>query len=262
MNSKAFLHFLKFFVFYSFSFILILGYLFLIAWTFCYSLYVCYLLTAALIASVIIFCVNRSKRQSVKFLLLGIVLFMLLSPFNIKQYNRHAEALHQRVSNKQELNTKERLGIYGCLIMVTVFDIVPFPEFAKQNFYLFFPVEDKQRVFYSNSILNSPSITREVKRKTTGSVSWNRWSSIFDPDFRFALAFQNCRINTVRKNGYREVIVSTNFHYRKDMFSVHANHVLHGIFAFRVDEGLFWYLQEKGWLHPYTANWIAKLEDE
>jgi len=261
MNSKAFLHFLKFFVFYSFSFILILGYLFLIAWTFCYSLYVCYLLTAALIASVIIFCVNRSKRQSVKFLLLGIVLFMLLSPFNIKQYNRHAESFQNRISNNEELTTKERLGIYGCLIMVTAFDMLPFPEVATENFYLFFPVKGERRIFHSNSILNSPSIMREVKRKTTGNVQWNRWTSVFDTDFRYALAFQNCTISTERKKDYREVTVSTLFQYRKDHYTFHAHNILRGIFAFRIDEGLFWYLQEKGWLHPYTAIWKAELKD-
>jgi len=261
MKSKAFFHFLQFFLFYSFSSMLLLVYIFLIVWTYCYSLYVSYLLTAAFVASIIIFCVNQSKRQSVKFLLLGIVLFMLLSPFNIKQYNRHAEILQQRVSHQEELTTKQRLGIYGCLIMVTVFDLIPFPEAGIENFYLFFPSEGKQRVFHSNAILNSPSITREVKRKSTGYVKWDRWASIFNPDFRYALAFQNCRISTERRIGYREVTLTTDFQYRKDHFSFHANNILHGIFAFRIDEGLFWYLQEKGWLHPYTAIWKAKLED-
>ena len=261
MKSKSFLHLLKFFLFYSFSFLLVLSYIFFIAWTYCYGLYVCYLLSAAFVASIIIFRVNRSKRQSVKFLLLGVVLFMLLSPFNIKQYNRHAESLQKRVSNREELNTRERLGIYGCLIMVTLFDIIPFPEFGIENFYMFFPAKNKERVFYSNSILNSPSIMREVKRKTTGSVTWNRWTSIFDADFRYALAFQNCSISTERKKGYREVTLSTDFHYRKEHFTYHASNMLHGLFAFRIDEGLFWYLQEKGWLHPYTAVWKAKLED-
>lgn len=261
MKSKVFFHFLKFFLFYTFSFILVLAYIFLIGWTYCYSLYVSYLLTAAFVASIIIFCVNRSKRQSVKFLLLGIVLFMLLSPFNIKQYNRHAESFQKRVSNNEELNTEERLGIYGCLIMVTLFDMVPFPEAGTQNFYLFFPSVAKERVFYSNSILNAPSIRREVKKETKGYVKWDRWASIFDADFRYALAFQNCRINTEQKKGYREVTVSTDFQYRKDHFTFHANNILRGIFAFRIDEGLFWYLQEKGWLHPYTAVWKAELKD-
>jgi len=261
MKSKAFFHLLKFFIFYSFSLILLMAYLFLIAWTYCYSLYVFYLLTAALVASIIIFCVNRSKRQSVKFLLLGLVLFILLSPFNIRQYNRRAANLQERVSKHGDLNTRERLGIYGCLVMVTVFNLVPFPEVGTENFYLFFPVKNQQRVFHSNSILNSPSIMREVKRKTTGTVRWNRWTSIFDADFRYALAFQNCNITTERKIGYREVIVTTDFQYRKDHFTYHANNVLHGLFSFRIDEGLFWYLQEIGWLHPYKAIWKAKLED-
>jgi len=261
MKSRNLAHYLKIFFYYFCSSLLILIYVFLIAWTYCYSLYVSYLLGAAFVASIIIFTVNKSKRQSIKFLLLGAVLFMLLLPFNLRQYNRRAEALQSRINNKGELTTKEKLGVYGCLIMVTVFDIIPFPEVGIENFYLFFPIKEKQRTFHSNAFLNSPSIMREVKRKTLGYVAWNKWITVFSKDFRYSVAFDPCLIQTVNKKGYREVTLTTAFQYRKDYVTIHANGFMRGWFAFRIDEGLFWYLQEEGWLHPYTAIWIAKLED-
>jgi hypothetical protein len=261
MKSKTLLCVLKCFFFYSFYFVLVLTYIFLIAWTFCYSLYVCYLLTAALGASIIIFYVNNSKRQSVKFLILGLVFFFVLSPLNIKQYNSRAATFQDRVNRNEELNKKERLGLYGCLMIVTFFNIISFRELGTQNFYLFFPVKNQQRVFYSNSILNSPSIMREVKKKSNGHIQWNKFTSVFDPDFRYALAFKNSSIATEITNGYREVVITRNFSYRKNHFTYHAGNIFRGLFSFRIDEGLFWYLQQKGWLHPYKAIWIAKLRD-
>jgi hypothetical protein len=261
MNSKALLSQFKIFLFYLCTVFLIVNYLFLIVWTYCYSLYVGYLLSAAFIAAILIYIVNGSKRQSVKFLLLGAVLFLLLFPFNLKQYNRKAASFQERINNYGELNTRERLGIYGCLMMVTAFDQIPFPEVGKQNFYLFFPDKDSTRVFHSNSILNSPSIMREVKRKTTGLVTWNKWTTVFNPDFRYAVAFDPCNINTEQKTGYKLVTLTRRFEYRRNHVTIHAHSFIRGWFAFRIDEGLFWYLQQKGWLHPYTAIWKAKLKD-
>lgn len=261
MKSNLFLHRLKIALYYFLSIFLIIIYSFLIAWTYCYSLYVGYLLAAAFVASIIIFTINKSKKQSIKFLLLGGLLFVILLPLNLRQYNNHAETLQKRINNNQELNTKERLGIYGCLIMVTVFDIIPFPEVATENFYLFFPDQDHKRVFHSQTFLTSPSVLREVKRKTLGYVTWNKWSSVFDPDFRYALAFDPCLINTVTVDNHLLVTLTKEFAYRSNHTTIHANGFMRGWFAFRIDEGLFYYLQEKGWLHPYTAIWKAEIVD-
>lgn len=259
MNSKLFFQSLKLVLLYLFSAFIVIIYLFLVIWTYCYSLYVGYLLITALVASLILYFLNRNKRQAMKFLLLGLLLFCLLSPFNIKQYNRRAEVLQTRISNKGDLTTKEKIAIYGCLMMVTVFDFMLFPEAGKENFFLFFPDEDNQRVFISNSILQSPSIQKAIKTKQKGDVTWNRWNYVFNKDLRYALAFDPCTIYTVDKLGYKEVVLTTDFGYRKDHVTVHASSFLRGIFTFRIDEGLFYYLQQKGWLHPYRAIWKARI---
>jgi hypothetical protein len=259
MKSQTLFHYLKLFLLYFSSAILLFVYLFLIIWTYCYSLFVCYLLAAAFSACVIIYCLHHSKRQAVKFLLLGLFLFCVLSPFNLKQYNRHAEDLQHRINQKGELNFKEKLGIYGCLLMITVFDVVPFPEAAVENFYLLFPAQGGQRIFYKQSILQSPSIQRAIKLKQKGYISWNRWNFIFNKDFRYAMAFDPCTVTTVDKKEFKEVMITTDFGYRENFVTTHANSFLRGMFTFRVDEGLFWYLQQKGWLHPYKAVWVARL---
>ena len=261
MNSKSLLYHLKYIFLHTLAFLLLLSYVFLITWTYCYSLFVFYLLISAFLACIIIFCVNKSKRQAIKFLLLGFFLFLILSPFNLKQYNRHAEALQKRIENRGELNTKEMLGVYGCLVMMTVFDMIPFPEVGVENFYLFFPVDGTQRFFHDNSILKSPSINRAIQSNEKGYIAWNKWNYVFNRDFRYSLAFDPCTVRTIKKEGHKVVILTTDFHYRENYVTIHANTFLRGYFAFRVDEGLFFYLQKKGWLHPYTAVWKAEVNN-
>jgi len=260
MKPKSFTHYLKFFLLWLFSVILVFIYLFLIVWTFCYTLFVCYLLVAAFSACLIIYLLHNSKRQAVKFLLLGLFLFCVLSPFNLKQYNRRAESLQNRINHKAELNTKEKLGIYGCLLMMTAFQAIPFPEAATENFYLLFPSANGQRVFYNQSILKSPSIQQAVKTKETGYIIWNRWDLRNNKDFRYAMAFYPCTVTSREKKEGTEVMLSTDFGYRQNHVTTHAASFLRGMFTFRVDEGLFWYLQREGWLHPYKAVWIARIK--
>jgi energy-coupling factor transporter transmembrane protein EcfT len=258
MKSTSLQHYLKLFFLGSFSIILVLVYVFLIIWTYCYTLFVCYLLVAAFSACLIIFLLQKSKRQAVKFLLLGLFFFCVLSPFNLRQYNRRAEDLQNKINHKGELSTKEKLGVYGCLLMITVFDIIPFPEAAIQNYYLLFPAKDGQRIFHDQSILKSPSIQRAVKINKKGHIEWNRWNFIHNRDFRYAIAFDPCTVATIEKKDYKEVILTTDFGYRENFVTTHASNFLRGLFTFRVDEGLFFYLQQKGWLHPYKAIWIAR----
>lgn len=260
MKLQELLKYMKAFFQYFFAVLLVVTYVFLMVWSYCYTLFVCYVLTAAFIASIVIYFSHRSKRQSVNFLLLGLFLFFILSPFNLKQYNRRAESLQYRIEHKGELNTREKLGIYGCLIMITVIDIIPFPEFGIQNFYLLFPTSKKERIFHDSSFLESPSIMKAVKEKSTDQIAWRRWDLVYNKDFRYSIAFDPCKINVFDKSGYKEVHLTTDFGYRERVVTIHASHVLGGIFTFRVDEGLFWYLQQEGWLHPYRAIWIAKLK--
>jgi len=258
MKSEQFFKKLKLLLLYFFSIIIVATYLFLILWTYCYSLYVNYLLITSLLASLVLYYMNHSKRQAMKFILLGLIMFCLLSPFNIKQYNRKAEALQNKISHNGDLTTREKMGVYGCLIMVTVFDFVLFPEAAKENFCLFFPNDQKQKVFFSNSFLESPSIQKAIQTQQKGYVVWNRWNFRLD-EVRYALAFNPCKIYTAERQGYREVVLTTEFGYRENHVTIHATNFLRGIFTFRVDEGLFYYLQERGWLHPYKAIWKARM---
>lgn len=259
MKYKSVLDNLKLILLYFVSIVLIIAYVFLIIWTYCYSLYVCYLLIAAFAACTIIYWLHDSKRQAMKFLLLGLGLFALLSPFNIRQFNSHSEALQVRVNAKKELTTKEKLGVYGCVMMITVFDFIPFNEASTENFYLFFPNKEKRRFFNSNAILNSPSILKAVKTNEKGYIGWNKWNYVFNKDFRYAIAFDPCTVTSTIKDGYKEVTLTTYFSYRKNYTTIHATSFLRGMFNFRVDEGLFWYLQDRGWLHPYQAVWTARI---
>ena len=228
-------------------------------WSYCYSLYVSSVLIIAFLSSIVIYLLKRNKASAMKFLLLGFFIFVVSIPFNLRQYNLRGEELQKRVNNSIELTTREKLGVYGCIIMIMSFDAIPFPEASEENFYLLFPVDGKKRTFYSNSMLNSPSIMRAIKTGQKGQIGWNKWDFVLNKGFRYIVAFDPCTIETVTKNSRTDVTLSTYFSYRKNYPTVHATNILHGWFTFRVEEGLFWYLQEKGWLHPYTAIWKANL---
>jgi energy-coupling factor transporter transmembrane protein EcfT len=235
-------------------------YLFLLVWTFCYSLHIFYVLLFFLIASVVAFFRKKNRRFISITLCSGLTLFLLSTPYNLTQYNEHAKAFQERVNRNESLTFKEKTAIYGTLLIIIVGDIVPFPEACIQNFYLLFPKSSKTRVFYDDDFLSAPDIKAMLHLKGKNHVAWNKWGERFNGNFRFAAAFDPCTLEITDEGTYKKAVLSTYFHYRKNYTTENANHILYGLFAFRIDEGLFWYLAKEGWLHPYNSIWIAKYD--
>jgi len=193
-------------------------------------------------------------------LLAGLALFVISSPYSLRQYNKNAEAFQVQINDGYHLHFKEKCAIYGTLLIITVADIVPFPEASIQNFYLLFPKKSGTRIFYDNDYLRAPDVQAMMHKKGKNSVEWNKWGERFNGNFRFAAAFDPCTLEITDEGNQKKATLVTYFHYRKNYTTHNANHILNGLFAFRIDEGLFWYLQHEGWLHPYNSVWIARFD--
>ena len=235
-------------------------FLFLTLWTFCYSLHVFYFFIITLILASIAFFKGKSRRFVTITLLAGLAIFAFSTPYNLRQYNRNAAAFQAQINSGYHLRFKEKCAIYGTLLIITVGDIIPFPEASIQNFYLLFPKKSKTRIFYDDDYLSAPDIQAMLNRKGKNEVAWNKWGERFNGNFRFAAAFDPSTLEITDEGDQKKATLVTYFHYRKNYTTHNANHFLYGLFAFRIDEGLFWYLQHEGWLHPYTSVWIAKFK--
>lgn len=233
---------------------------FFLIWTFCYSLTVFYLFLLTLIIAIVAFFKKKNRKFITITLFVGLSIFILSTPYNLKQYNRHAEAFQYQINSGYHLNFKEKCAIYGTLLIITVGDIVPFPEASIQNFYILFPKKSKTRIFYDGDYLTAPDVQKLLHTKGKQQVAWNKWGERFNRNFRFAAAFDPCTLEITDEGNQKKATLVTYFHYRKNYTTHNANHYLYGMFAFRIDEGLFWYLQHEGWLHPYTSVWIAKFD--
>ncbi|MFC3562553.1 hypothetical protein [Pedobacter jamesrossensis] len=253
---KKLLRFLKTILFLAICII----FLFFLLWTFCYSLHIFYVLALTLVLAIVAFFLQKNRRFITILLCSGFLIFLLSTPYNLKQYNRHAEAFQAQINKGYHLRFKEKAAIYGTLLIITVGDIIPFPEASIQNFYLLFPKESKTRIFYDGDYLSAPDIQAVINKKGKHQVEWNKWGERFNGNFRFAAAFDPCTLEIVDDGNQKKATLITYFHYRKNYTTFNANHVLGGLFAFRIDEGLFWYLQHEGWLHPYNSVWIAKFD--
>lgn len=260
MKPKTFIEKLGYFLRTLLFIIICTIFIFLFLWTFCYSLHAFYLFLVTLIFATISFFRKKNRKFITITLLLGIILFIIFTPYNLKQYNKNAAAFQDKINQGYHLQFKEKCAIYGTLLIITVGDIIPFPEASIQNFYLLFPKENKTRIFYSDDFLQAPDIKKMMHLKGKNSVAWDKWGERFNGNFRFAAAFDPCTLEITEEGNHKKAVLITNFNYRKNYTTLNANHILGGMFAFRIDEGLFWYLQHEGWLHPYNAVWIARFD--
>ncbi|MBC6111381.1 hypothetical protein ACFOG5_22575 [Pedobacter fastidiosus] len=260
MTLKSFAQKLKSFLKAFLFTILCIVYLFLTIWTFCYSLNIFYVFIIVLAIGLILYFRRKKRRDLSAILVVGLIIFLIATPYNLTQYNNNAAGFQARVNRGKSLTFKEKCGIYGNVLMIIVLDYIPLREASVMNFYMLFPKENKTRVFYSNAYLRAHDIQPLLNKKGKNTVAWNKWNERLNGNFRFAAAFDPCTIEITDEGTYKKAVLITPFQYRKNYTTKNAVHAMHGLFEFHINEGLFWYLQHKGWLHPYTAVWIAKFD--
>lgn len=134
-----------------------------------------------------------------------------------------------------------------------------YPEVAKESMLMMFKDSDGMREFEGDFFLKSQKIQSALKypfNTPKKEVMWNAEDyGLFKPESRYALALNPCVVYPPLKNGYSteyKISVKASYPYSSEIYLIKNEFV-----QLQVQEGLFHYLQQEGWLHPYKAIWKA-----
>ena len=217
---------------------------------------------------------NRFKAIKVLKFAVSFVLIpatLALSPFMIGEVDQQVEALSRK--NRYDLSAfdlRDRVGIYGLNVMMGVVGYPLYPEASRETLLMMLdPGPSARRVFNSGFGLGSRKLREKLaefaanlQSDTASSrsygpvrIEWNKSDyRLTEPESRYALAL-NQTVFTARaeRRGERWLI-----DVRHEMEVKYPDSVMVTLITrprLRVEEGLFWVLQNCGWLHPYTAEW-------
>ena len=185
------------------------------------------------------------------------VFTLVLFPQSLNRYNQKTDEYMGKIESGQELNFKEKASIYGLNFFMSVFAFPIYPEVAKESFYLMFKTDDGTRVFEDDFFMESQKVRDAIKNKTS-RVSWSGSEYILgNKESRYALALNPCNLVIKEFEGFSEITVEVQVAYPEKSRAV----LLKVPFEIAVEEGLFHYLQEEKWLHPYKAIWKTTVEN-
>ena len=212
----------------------------------------------------------RVLKFAVSFVLVPAVL--ALAPLMMQEVDQKVEQLSGKPRNDMSAFTlRDRLGIYGLNIVMGVVAYPLYPEAATETLLMMFePGPLARRVFHSDFALGSYKVRASLRDfaarlqqdDTTStrdygpvSIEWNRSDyRLTEPEARYALALNQTRLTArAERRGERWLIDVRDEMEVKYPQSIYVTLV--GRPKLRVEEGLFWVLQNCGWLHPYIAEY-------
>lgn len=166
--------------------------------------------------------------------------------------------------------TRDKMGIFGLHVVMGLVAIPLYPEAAKETLLMILPrPENGTRVFKSDFPLASENVRKyliqfnrllqtETTRDTvtkTYRIAWLPSQYVLGAqETRFALALNpvSAALTATRSGDSWKVAVRLRVECR---FPKNSSVMLLTDPELRIEEGLFWVLQQSGWLHPYTAEW-------
>lgn len=191
---------------------------------------------------------------------------------------REFQGALQHLRNKKEqagpssFSTRDKLGVYGLNVIMALGGFVAgFPEVAQETLSLCLQ-GPSTRTWHSDFAMRSPKVRAKIRQLIefadnqgsveqpltlpTASIAWRSYSMSSD-SARVALALNSPLVlgGTAHREGAHwrlELVGRARAEYPRrsllPLFSLEGERV-------ELDEGLFWVLQENGWLHPYMAEW-------
>jgi hypothetical protein len=208
----------------------------------------------------------RVLKLGVSFMLIPATL--ALTPMMIGEVNgRVAELAGRDRANPKAYSLVDKAGIYGLNIVMAGVAAPLYPEAARATFLLCFPPENKERVRVYHSEFGFGSARLRgvlrgfVQGLATDTASFYKrieWSPedyrLTNPEARYALALNQSefRARAKREGGRWRIDIThvTGIAYPKDALVPLITRP-----KLSMEEGLFWVLQQCGWLHPYNAEW-------
>ena len=222
-----------------------------VIWNITFQFYISIVLVILMGLGILLWRKYSKTRYIFMAILLGLVLYLSFLPITLSQLKNTQRNYISRVCKGKHLNTIEKFNIYGLNVLASTVAYTIFPEVAKEAFLMIFKDTDEIRKFESDFFLDSNKIQIAVKSgKKTGKVRWYK-KDYSNSEARVSLALNICNYK-ILNNGKVQVWVDVNYPKRNEV--VVGNNFL----KVTVDEGLFRYLVDEGWLHRYTAIWTSK----
>ena len=182
---------------------------------------------------------------------LAVLLLLALSFAGLQRLNH----LSARPVELSEFSWFNKVEIYTAYVLMNVLGAPLYPEIAKEASLMLLPSSEGQEMtFESDFFLESRFIQNALDNYSEPvRLAWPPNSyGLGNAETRIALALNTGTLHV--EDGKAKVSVPCTWP-KQSLVNVG----LPGLLDIRVQEGLFWVLEQEGWIHPYTAIWEADL---
>ena len=203
---------------------------------------------------------------------IGLILLITTIHYSIGEVNNGINSLTKKPRNQSSLSsfsTKDKLGIYGLNVMMGLVGYPIYPEVSKETLMIIFPPpRNGIRIFHSDFAISSDKVNAAIRdfnadlkdrsEKEFRVVKRISWSTneygLGKKEARYALALNPSIVSlkASKKDSLWVIDISIRV---KIEYPQNCSVILLSKPELRIEEGLFWVLQQSGWLFPYTAEW-------
>ena len=183
--------------------------------------------------------------------LLAVLLLLALSFAGLQRLNH----LSARPVELSEFSWFNKVEIYTAYVLMNVLGAPLYPEIAKEASLMLLPSSEGQEMtFESGFFLEARFIQNALDNDSEPvRLAWPPNSyGLGNAETRIALALNTGTLHV--EDGKAKVSVPCTWP-KQSLVNVG----LPGPLDIRVQEGLFWVLEQEGWIYPYTAVWEADL---
>ena len=194
---------------------------------------------------------GETVAKFVKRTLLAVLLLLALSFAGLQRLNH----LSARPVELSEFSWFNKVEIYTVYVLMNVLGAPLYPEIAKEGSLMLLPSSEGQvMTFESDFFLESEFIQNKLDNYSEPvRLAWPPNSyRLGGSETRIALALNTGTLHV--EDGKAKVSVPCTWP-KQSLVNVG----LPGFLDIRVQEGLFWVLEQEGWIYPYTAVWEADL---
>jgi hypothetical protein len=182
---------------------------------------------------------------------LAVLLLLALSFAGLQRLDH----LSARPVELSEFSWFNKVEIYTAYVLMNVLGAPLYPEIAKEASLMLLPSSEGQEMtFESDFFLESRFIQNALDNYSEPvRLAWPPNSyGLGNAETRIALALNTGTLHV--EDGKAKVSVPCTWP-KQSLVNVG----LPGLLDIRVQEGLFWILEQEGWIYPYTAVWEADL---